>query len=153
MPPTVGDVLFVDTNVLLTATDERRSQHREARRLFTRAVARGWHLASTGQILREYLVVATRPAEVNGLGLGVSQAIRNVNSFLRHLHLYAENEAVAARLRRLTVLHGVRGARLHDANIAATMLVHGVNFLVTQNESDFAPFEGIETLPVSVNRE
>ena len=29
MTPTVGDVLFVDTNVLLTATDASRPEHRD----------------------------------------------------------------------------------------------------------------------------
>lgn len=153
MPPTVGSVLFVDTNVLLTASDARRSEHGAARRLFTGAAARGWHLAASGQILREYLVVATRPPQVNGLGLEVGDAMGNVNAFLRHLHLYPENETVSRCLRRLATLHDLRGRRLHDANIAATMLVHGLDLLVTENESDFAPFAGIETLPVSVSRE
>ena len=33
MAPTVGEVVFVDTNVLVSATDESRSQHRDAYRL------------------------------------------------------------------------------------------------------------------------
>ena len=33
MAPMVGEVVFVDTNVLLSATDESRSHHREACRL------------------------------------------------------------------------------------------------------------------------
>ena len=64
---TVGDTLFVDTNVLLTATDESRPLHREATRLLTGEVIQGLSLAASGQVLREYLVVATRPADVNGL--------------------------------------------------------------------------------------
>lgn len=30
MAPAAGDILFVDTNVLLTATDESRPHHRSA---------------------------------------------------------------------------------------------------------------------------
>lgn len=149
MAPTAGEVLFVDTNVLLTATDELRPQHHEAQRLLSESGARGVHLAASGQILREYLVVATRPREANGLGLRTEDAVANVNALLRHLHLYEENEDVSRRLRRFAVDYGLRGPRLHDANIAATMSAHGIRFVVTQNGADFAPFDGIETVALS----
>ncbi len=55
MAPTVGDVLFLDTNVLLTATDSSRPEHRDAMRLLNEAGGRGLHLAVSGQIFREYL--------------------------------------------------------------------------------------------------
>ena len=149
MAPTAGEILFIDTNVLLTATDELRSQHREAQRLITESGPHGLHLAASGQILREYLVVATRPREVNGLGLNVRDAVANVNEFLRHLHLYEENEEVSRRLRELALVHGLHGRRLHDANIVATMSAHGIRAVVTQNDADFAPFEGIETVTLT----
>ena len=149
MAPTAGEVLFVDTSVLLTATDELRPQHREAQHLLSESGARGVHLAASGQILREYLVVATRPREANGLGLRTEDAVANVNAFLRHVHLYEENEDVSRRLRRFAVDYGLRGPRLHDANIAATMSAHGIRFVVTQNGADFAPFDGIEIVALS----
>ena len=149
MAPTAGEILFIDTNVLLTATDELRSQHREAQRLITESGPHGLHLAASGQILREYLVVATRPREANGLGLKVGDAVANVNEFLRHLHLYEENEEVSRRLRGLALVHGLHGRRLHDANIVATMSAHGIRAVVTQNDADFAPFEGIETVTLT----
>lgn len=151
MAPKAGDILFLDTNVLLTATDELRSGHAEAQQMITGSAARGVHPAASGQIVREYLVVATRPREANGLGLGVADAVANVNEFLRHLHLYDENEEVSRRLCRLAAVHGVRGRRLHDANIVATMSAHGVRLVATQNAADFAGLGEIQTvaLPAS----
>lgn len=151
MATTAGEILFLDTNVLLTATDELRSHHLEAQRLITESGARGVHLAASGQVLREYLVVATRPRDANGLGLDVNDAVGNLSEFLRHLHLYDENEEVSRRLRRLATVHGLRGRRLHDANIAATMSVHGVHLIVTRNEGDFSPFDEIETVRIPGN--
>ena len=141
-----GEILFVDTNVLLTATDESRSSHREAQRLLAGSGHRGLHLAASGQILREYLVVATRPLDVNGLGLGMRDAATNVSEFLRCMHLYDETEAVARRLRELCVRHDLNGKRIHDANVAATMTVHGIRVLVTQNPGDFTAFQEIEVV-------
>lgn len=145
----VDEVVFVDTNVLLSATDESRSHHEEARRLIVESGTRGVHLAASGQILREYLVVATRPAEVNGLGLAVADATANLQQFLRYLHTYDETEAVASRLRDLGLGHGLRGKRFHDANIVATMAAHGIRTLVTENEDDFTAFDEIETVTIA----
>ena len=148
MVPTVGEAAFVDTNVLLTATDESRPHHRMAQRLLSESAANGLRLAASGQILREYLVVATRPVDANGLGLGVPAVAANVEEFLRHLHLHDETAEGARRLRRLTVRHGVRGKRLHDANIVAAMSAHRIAANLTQNRGDFVRFEGIRSVAI-----
>ena len=149
MVPKVGDLLFIDTNVLLTATDESRPHHDAARRLITQSDRHSLHPAVSGQILREYLVVATRPVSANGLGLDTRDAIRNVKAFLRYVRLYDETEATAARLRRLGLEHHLRGKRFHDANIAATMSVHGIRALVTDNVRDFASFADIDAVALA----
>lgn len=141
-----GDLLFVDTNVLLTATDESRPHYRPAQRLLVLANSAGFHLGVSGQVLREYLVVATRPIEVNGLGLNPDDALNNVDAFRERLVFYEETEAVATRLRQLTRRHGVTGKRIHDANVVATMLTHGVSRLITENPADFASFPEIDTV-------
>ena len=145
----VGDTLFVDTNVLLTATDESRSLHREAMQLLAGSATQDLNLATSGQVLREYLVVATRPVDVNGLGLSTEQAVANVNEFLHSLHMYDETDEVSNRLRQLSLTHDLRGKRLHDANIVATMEVHGIRALVTQNADDFAPFEDVVIMSIT----
>ena len=149
MAPAAGDILFVDTNVLLTATDESRPHHRDAGRLLGESSLHGWHLAASGQILREYLVVATRPPDANGLGLHVRDATANVSEFLRCIHLYDETVDVARRLRQLGLTYGLHGKRLHDANIVATMSIHGIHALVTQNPGDFAPFDEIDPVTIA----
>ena len=100
----------------------------------------GW--AASGQVLREYLVVATRPAEVNGLGLSVPDALANVDEFARHLDLYDETVAVSTRLRQLALDHDLRGKRLHDANIVATMSVHGISTSAYAERKRLCPIRG-----------
>ena len=138
MAPTAGEILFVDTNVLLTATDASRPQHGDATGLLNRAAESGFHLAVSGQVLREYLVVATRPLHANGLGLSTRDAVNNVKEFLRCVHLCDETEATTRRLRDFALNYDLQGKRLHDANIVATMATHGIRTLVTQNAEDFA---------------
>jgi predicted nucleic acid-binding protein len=56
---------MIDTNVLLAATDEGRSEHHDALTILNNWPAGDTTLCISGQILREYLAVATRPADRN----------------------------------------------------------------------------------------
>ena len=64
-----GSLLLLDTNILLAATNTGRVNHKMSRQIFPACRTSGIHVAVCGQILREYLVVCTRPTENNGLGL------------------------------------------------------------------------------------
>ena len=143
--PTVGEILFVDTNVFLTATDRTRSQHVIARSLLTEAGTGEFQLALSGQVLREYLVVATRPVEANGLGLSTRDALRNVEIFASPPFAFCdEPESVSHHLVQLTRRYELAGRRIHDANIVATMTAHGIARLITQNVRDFEQMAEIE---------
>ena len=141
---TIDDTFFLDTNVLLCATDRSRSNHGAALSIFQLVYQGGGHLVWSGQVVREYLVVATRPLAVNGLGLGASRAIHNIERFSKRLHLLEEGTEVSSRLTGLVGQYGLKGKRIHDANIVATMMAAGVTKLVTDDISDYRVFEGIE---------
>ena len=126
-----------------------RPQAFEPVRLIAESGSRGLHLAVSGQILREYLVVATRPVDVNGLGLDTRDAVANVKAFLHYVGMYEETGASADRLHQFGLTHHLRGKRFHDANIVATMSVHGIRSLVTDNVRDFACFSDIDVFAVA----
>jgi predicted nucleic acid-binding protein len=136
-----GRAIFIDTNVLLTATTPARPLHSKALEVLNDWPSRGPRLCTSGQVLREYLVVATRPPEVNGLGLSPSEAIENVVAFRGRVALLEEGESVARRLAALVAQLDCRGKQIHDANVVATALVHGVPRLLTANVGDFRRFE------------
>lgn len=73
--------VFLDTNVLLSATAPHRPLHRAAMVVLNDWPNRSIPLAASAQVFREYLVVATRPIEVNGLGLGLEEALANLAAF------------------------------------------------------------------------
>ena len=84
--------------------------------------------------------MATRPAERNGLGLKLADALANVRAFRGRTRLVAEDGKVADRL--LALLDDIEcgGKQVHDANVVATMLVHGIDAVVTINLNDFTRF-------------
>lgn len=138
MATTSAEVVFVDTNVLLDATDRARPRHAAARRL----IERPSRLVFSAQIVREYLAAATRPPDVDGLGLDVEHALENVAEFRRVIRLLPEEKPLLTALLSLMRRVPVRGKTVHDALVVATMRVHRVSDLVTANPDDFARFAG-----------
>jgi predicted nucleic acid-binding protein len=137
---TIPDRVMVDTNVLLAATDESRAEHDDALTILNDWPAGATTLCTSGQILREYLAIATRPADRNGLGLKPSDALGNVRAIRERTVLLAEDAKVADRLLGLLADVQAGGKQVHDANVVATMLVHGIAVIVTMNLHDFARF-------------
>ncbi|MHB1931310.1 MAG: hypothetical protein ACYDEN_03190 [Acidimicrobiales bacterium] len=56
--------------------------------------------------------------------------------------LLVEDEKVGDRLQELLDAIECAGKQVHDASVVATMLVHGIDTLVTVNVGDFPRFEG-----------
>jgi predicted nucleic acid-binding protein len=137
-------VLLIDTNVLLEATDEARPHHADARRLVESRPG----LVLAAQVVREYLVVATRPSTANGLGLSTGDALANIGEFRRDIRLLPEERAILPAFLALVGRTGCTGKRIHDAHLVATAVAHGVEAIVSLD--DLAPLAG--TLPVLTPR-
>jgi len=135
--------VFLDTNVLLSASDPSRSEHARSLTIFNQWLNRGTALHVSGQVLREYLVVATRPVEKNGLGLDMAAALHNTQQITARAWVVAETPQVAAELTKLLERIPCLGKQVHDANVVATMLVHGLTRLVTANVQDFQRYAGL----------
>lgn len=143
-----GDRVFCDTNVLLSATDRGRPLHARALHVLNELPARGVELCVSGQVLREFLVVSTRPAAANRLGMTLADAANNVGAFVERTTVLPETRGVAERLRRIIQEMQCTGKAIHDANIAATMLEHGLTVVVTENAKDLRRFADIEVVPL-----
>ncbi len=74
-------VVFLDTNVLLSATAPHRPLHQAALVVLNEWPNQAIPLAASAQVFREYLVVATRPVKVNS---GIPRLVTaNVEDFRR----------------------------------------------------------------------
>jgi predicted nucleic acid-binding protein len=145
MEMTDAEPCFVDTNILLAATDRDRKDHRHSREIFERGFKGELRIFACGQILREYLVVTTRPLENNGMGMTPAKAVENVASFNKCVQLLNETDATTRRLTSLIEKHKLKGKRIHDANLVAIMIENGLRKLFTLNPADFKIFTSIQT--------
>lgn len=133
---------FVDTNVLVYSTIAGNPWYEEARLWLVSQHEIGISLCVTPQILREYLVVLTR-GMVFEVQFTVEQAVSVLKDMLSWLHVLAEPASLHVLLCELSLKHQVRGKHIHDANVVAAMLFHGVRYLATYNRVDFLAFDEI----------
>lgn len=89
---------ILDTNILVSSTASRRTLHGVAQSV-VQSASLGGRTCVSGQILREYLVVATRPPTSNGLGLPPIDATANVSAFLSVMRCLDENNEVQEKTR------------------------------------------------------
>ncbi|MHB8519751.1 MAG: type II toxin-antitoxin system VapC family toxin [Limisphaerales bacterium] len=144
--------LFVDTNVLVYATDANSPWQAVAESALEEWRAQGTALLLSVQVLREYLAVTTRTAPGQTVQPDYGAIAANLLSFRSGFDVLEDNGKVSEKLEELVRQFSVRGRQVHDANIVATMVVQGLRELLTQNVGDFARFSPLITIhPLSPN--
>nr|WP_165455406.1 PIN domain-containing protein [Hansschlegelia quercus] len=137
-----ADSIFIDTNVLVYANQLRSPFHASAVSLLASVGDRGLKACLSQQVLREYYGAVTRP-QAEGPALDPSTAAIRIATFRAEFEVLANGAAVMDRLIDLVAAYRVSGKQIHDANIVATMITHGVRRLATFNPSDFRRFADI----------
>ena len=100
MVMTAGDDLFVDTNILVYATDTLSPWNMAAVGSLQNAIDTGTTVVISPQIISEYLAVASR----SSLTIGMPQLatiIGNIQMFRRRFRVVEENDAVIDALLNL----------------------------------------------------
>lgn len=138
--------ILVDTNVLLRIAEPAHPMHPVALRATGHLRGTKSELVVVPQNLYEFWVVATRPADVNGLGKSAAAAEILLLQVLRFFRLLRDERAVFGRWKWLVLKYGVHGVKAHDARLVAAMNRHGVTQLLTFNAADFSRYQGITVL-------
>jgi predicted nucleic acid-binding protein len=137
---------LLDTNVLLYLANPAAPQHNAASRAVVRILADGGRLTVAAQVLFEFWSVATRPVSANGLGWTVAQTRLAIDGFRTRFFVLEETPAVVDLWLDLVVSNELKGKRIHDAHLLATMQANGVTHLLTFNVADFPPGAGLTIL-------
>jgi predicted nucleic acid-binding protein len=96
----------------------------------------GTPLFVSSQILREYFAISTN-GSIFKKPLNRKQAIGKIQEFLKRFSLLLEKETTIQTLMDLIEKYTVSRQKIHDLNIAATMIDHGIPNLLTYNKKDF----------------
>lgn len=140
-----GDRVFLDTNVLIYASIPAAPAHGHAAAVLHQLRTVGCELWISRQVLREYLSAVTRPQSY-GPPTPMPKALANVRTIINSLLTAEDGPGVTTHLFNLLAQVPVGGKQIHDANIVATILAHGIPNLLTDNVADFTRFSRFITV-------
>ena len=123
--------ILVDTNVLLRIVDASHSQHRLAVDAIDSIASRGHEPCIVPQVIYEFWVVATRPVELNGLGLSAKAAQERVVDIVATFRLLRDERTIFEIWSRLVVDYQVIGKRAHDLRLVAAAIRHDISRFLT----------------------
>lgn len=138
--------ILVDTNVIIRLLQHASPQHQVAMDATERLSLAKEELCLAPQNIYEIWSGATRPANVNGLGLSFSQIQAEIANLKQFYRIIDEVLPVFVEWEKLIAAHAVIGKNVHDAHLVATMVVHGITHLLTFNKRDFQRFTNITVL-------
>ena len=141
--------LFVDTNILVYLANENAQQHQAVLEKIE-TLASSYEMVISRQILREYAVVMTRPGMLER-PLTPGEVADDLEKWQNVFEIVDETQDVTSQLIALLKKYAVKGKRIHDANLAATMLAYGIDNLLTANGSDFQQFEDIRIIGIETS--
>ena len=148
MATTAVESTFVDTNILIYANVASCPENERARARLGELASAGSELWISRQVLREYMAILTRPQAFTK-PIPAAELGRDIQRFESQFEIAEDGPSVTARLLDLLHQFPIGGKQIHDANIVATMLVHGVKRLLTHNTADFRRFASlIEVIPL-----
>jgi predicted nucleic acid-binding protein len=134
---------LVDTNILTRMADPAHAMHQEALDAVKLLIQQGHKLHVVPQNFYEFWVVATRPANVNGLGKTAAEALLDLTN-LKGLFLWLDDlPLVYGVWEELVTKTPILGKNAHDARFVAAMTVHGLTHLLTFNIQDFRQYPSI----------
>jgi predicted nucleic acid-binding protein len=142
--------ILVDTNILLRRTQPDHEHYWIAVKSVARLLAEETPLYFTLQNISEFWNVATRPIANNGLGFLPAMAMAEIETIEWYLEFLPDSRAVYEEWKRLVVVHGVLGSKVHDAKLVSMMKVHRIHKILTFNAGDFARYEIEAIRPASL---
>ena len=135
---------LIDTSVLARLVNAADGQHLTAVRAVLELHRRGEVLHLTPQILVEFRSVATRPTNMNGLGLTGLDAQAAASGFEASFPLLEETPAIYPTWKALVERLNVMGKQVHDARLIAVCHVHGIQQLLTFNTAHLTRLASFE---------
>ena len=134
---------LIDTNILVRLILPQDPLNPAAAGAVDELKRRGEKTCVAAQNLIELWSVATRPAEVNGLGMTVEKVKSEIEQIEKMFRVLDDFASVYKRWKDLVISHSVRGRQVHDARLVALMLEHKIGNILTFNVDDFARYSEI----------
>lgn len=139
--------VLVDTNVVARLLPRvGATTHLVALNAVTRLRDQQHDLFLVPQVLYEFWVVSTRPAQQNGFGFTPTEAAQDLSRLQQLFTLLRDERSIFDRWEQLVADFQVSGKAAHDARLVAAMQRHELSHLLTFNPADFNRYSAIQLL-------
>ncbi len=138
--------VLVDTNVLLRSAQPSHPLCAQATHAVSKLIRQKDAVFFCSQTIAEFWNVATRPGDLNGLGLSQEEALQEVASIEKLLTLLPDIPPIYLAWKEIVRDHKVQGVKVYDARLVATMNVYSVESVLTFNAVDFKRYSNITAL-------
>jgi predicted nucleic acid-binding protein len=134
------NAVFVDTNILVAASDRGAPFHAECMKTLARLRASSAELWISRQVIREFLATLSRP-QVWGADMDGGSLADYAERLLKFYRVAEENPEATKKLLSFVRDGRAQGKQVHDACIAAVMLSHRIRRILTINAAHFERFK------------
>ncbi len=131
---------LVDTNVLVRVADLDSAQNFAAGEAVAKLLSQNHEVCLAPQVISEFWVVASRPANVNGLGWSFEAVASEVARLLNEFPVLPETPQLFSEWHQLVLQYRVLGKQAHDARLVAIMNDNGVTHVLTFNVKNFRAY-------------
>jgi predicted nucleic acid-binding protein len=138
--------VLVDTNILLRSAQPSHPLCLQATQAVSKLLRQNDAVFFCSQNIAEFWNVATRPAEMNGLGFSQEEVLKEVSAIESLLTLLPDIPAIYPVWKRIVQDHRVQGVKIYDARLVAVMSVYAINSVLTFNIADFKRYGNINAL-------
>ncbi len=108
---------LVDTNILARLVEPPHAMHQQARDAVALLIRQSHTLCIVSQNYYEFWVVATRPANVNGLGKTAAEALADITYFEGLFHWLDETQPIYGAWKHLVASTPIIGKNAHDERL------------------------------------
>jgi predicted nucleic acid-binding protein len=141
--------VFIDTNILIYHTFENFDSEKHAKVVYAFSVFEQQEskLFISNQILREFYAISTN-SKFFDTPLTVNEACIKLEEFIHVFTIIPDAEMII--LLDILKKYHIKKQKIHDANLAATMLQSQVSDIYTFNCKDFKIFDFINLIEFNV---
>src|ERR1700722_20574970 len=115
--------VLVDTNILLRSAQPTHPLCAQATQAVSKLIRQEHTVLFCSQNIAEFWNVATRPADLNGLGLSHEEVLQEVSSIERLLTLLPDIPAIYPAWKEIVEDNKVQGVKVYDALLVRIMTV------------------------------
>jgi predicted nucleic acid-binding protein len=133
---------LLDTNVLIYALDKDSAFHEPVNRIIYQPEN---ELFTTSKNIAEFISVVTKGEHP---AFEMSQALGHIRTFESFITVLFPSAFSYLTFKDILLEYQPKGLKIHDFEIAAIALAHGVSTIVTANTKDFSKIRQIEMVKV-----